>query len=619
MTSTSTTLHSAKRTSPGRCQSVWRRYGVLLIAVCLFLTGLALGFVGFREYSEAHDQPWSGADILYLTLQLFTLEAGAVEPPVPLLLNVGRFVAPLATLVTALAAAWVLFRDKLRRWLIRWYYHDHTVICGLGRTGLQLVEDLRRHGRKVVVIENDVQNDHIPMCHEQGAVVVVGDARSETSLHLANVAAARNVVATCQDDTVNVEIAVACHKLVENRSGDNLRCFVEVLNQNMCSLLQEHEDFTRARTPFELTLFNTYENAARQLFGAHPLDGAGIGEDEPTQVHLVIIGFGWMGQSVALQAARLAHFANRKPLRLTVIDSVIERRMMEYHARRPDLDKVCDLRSQKGCAEDSKLLDEIAHWTHEQHVRTTVVICLDDESEGFLCAMSLASRIEDTVTRILVRATKGESVRVLMSVACAEDPVDESVVHAARRLSPFGTVEECCSFSAIIDEQQDRLARAIHRRYVEQRESQAGYEPRPSTRPWPQLAHDFRESNRQAADHIPVKLRAIGCFCSEEGCSEAVVERFSEQEIELMAKMEHSRWCAERHLAGWTPGRDDALHKTTPHLVTWAELGREVQDYDRDQVRWLPKILREHLGEKIYRRSDSKSQNQSAESTPQSS
>ncbi len=53
----------------------------LFIGVLAVLT-LALGVSGFRKYYAALDQPRTFWDVLYLALQLFTLESGAVSGPV---------------------------------------------------------------------------------------------------------------------------------------------------------------------------------------------------------------------------------------------------------------------------------------------------------------------------------------------------------------------------------------------------------------------------------------------------------------------------------------------------------------------------------------------------------
>jgi hypothetical protein len=135
-------------------------------------------------------------------------------------------------------------------------------------------------------------------------------------------------------------------------------------------------------------------------------------------------------------------------------------------------------------------------------------------------------------------------------------------------------------------------------------------------RPWEQLSHDLRESNRQVADHLSVKLRAIGCERSRQLKDSVVVTEFSDGEIKSLAKMEHRRWCADRYLAGWTYGpRKNHRQKTTPMLVSWTELddvderaGRKAgysKDLDRGQVVRIPKLL-ELVGEKIYRRIERK-------------
>lgn len=609
MPETTGTDSVSRRSECKQFRPFWRRHGLLLIAACLFITGLVLGLLGFRQYFADHNVQRSPLDALYLTLQLFTLESGSVDPPIPPLLNVARFVAFLATLVTVVAAGIELFRDECRLVWIRWRYRDHDIICGLGRTGLKLVEDLRRSGKKVVVIEGDAQNDRIPVCRELGAIVLVGDPRSETLLRMARVVDAQHVVAVCEDDMVNVEIAVTCEKLVEHRKGKDLQCFVEVLDLNLCRALREQEDLSHNKRPFQVTLFNTYENAARQLFSAHPLDGdEGIREPDATQAHLVVVGFGWMGQTVAIKAAGLAHFANRKHLRLTAVDMQIDQRMMEFRGRRPYFDKTCEFDPHAGNADDLALLDEIAGWASEPHTKTMVVVCLDDESKGFLFAMNLLPKIVDTDARIYVRATEGESVRVLMGMACAEEEDEESAdalaPRAAGQLAAFGTVDECCSFAAIIDEEQDRVAKAIHGRYLRQQTSREDYQPRPSTQEWPKLAHDYQESNRHAADHIAVKLRAIGCISSREGPGSRDVSVISEIDTEILAQMEHARWCAERYLAGWSLGPDDPKRKTSPHLVPWDSLDEKIKAYDREQVRNIPHMLVEELKEKIYRRTE---------------
>src|ERR1035438_4691002 len=69
--------------------------------------------------------------------------------------------------------------------------------------------------------------------------------------------------------------------------------------------------------------------------------------------------------------------------------------------------------------------------------------------------------------------------------------------------------------------------------------------------------------------------------------------RFEGSELELLAKMEHKRWMAERFLAGWTLGPRDDEKRINPYLVEWEDLPPNIQDYDRNFVRILPNVLKQ--------------------------
>jgi hypothetical protein len=136
---------------------------------------------------------------------------------------------------------------------------------------------------------------------------------------------------------------------------------------------------------------------------------------------------------------------------------------------------------------------------------------------------------------------------------------------------------------------RESVARAIHEGY---RADQAGRKPAddPALAEWDELPEHLRESNRAQAAHIFEKLRAIGCEVRDaEGDVEPV--RFTDDEVELLAELEHDRWTAERLTDGWQPGARDVLAKTSPYLVGWNELPEEVREWDREPVRRIPRLL----------------------------
>jgi hypothetical protein len=154
----------------------WRRYDWVVVSA-LAVLAFGLGVVGFWQYyTEVETGTAKGRwDYLYLSLQLFILQSGAVAHGVPPLLEVARWLAPAVAVYTATKALLVILHDQLTVFRLR-DHSEHVVVCGLGRKGYILTRALRDAGKRVVVINADEQNPRIERCRELGARVVVGNA-----------------------------------------------------------------------------------------------------------------------------------------------------------------------------------------------------------------------------------------------------------------------------------------------------------------------------------------------------------------------------------------------------------------------------------------------------------
>ncbi|HEX5103640.1 MAG TPA: RyR domain-containing protein, partial [Pirellulaceae bacterium] len=161
----------------------------------------------------------------------------------------------------------------------------------------------------------------------------------------------------------------------------------------------------------------------------------------------------------------------------------------------------------------------------------------------------------------------------------------------------FGAPEIAAGIEQIFREKLDELARAIHERYVAQRladGAKPGSDPALSS--WSLLDAQFKSSNRQQADHIDVKLRAASCRRLAEGeetpAGSKPFEGFTKDEVELLAHMEHARWCADRYLGGWRVGEQaDKLNKISPYLIPYDQLTEEIKQYDREAVLQIPELV----------------------------
>ncbi len=532
-----------------------------------------LGFIGYSEL----DRSYSPSDVFYLTLQLFVMYCES--PATEWKLDVSRWLAILATMSTALFAAVALFNEQIKRFRIR-YLKDHAVICGVGRKGIRLVKELCRNGR-VVVIEADEKNENIPVCQQLGVFVLTGDATDSIILEKAGVLRAKYVIAVCDKDSTNVGIAVKTGKLLQNgtRYRNPVNCFVHIVNLRLCTLFRQHRIFFSADRNFDVRVFNIFEISARMMLKENPPDREPIGISYSRRVHLVVIGFGQMGESLVTEAAKIAHYANGKRLCITVIDREAGTKETCFRTAYPRFGEICDIRF---IASDYSLqFEQAKQWAADPNFLTSFFISLDDDTASLSCALSFDAVVSGIP--FFVRMANKNGLAVLL---------ENDDGRLSGHIKTFGIIREICTKSFVLDEKPDRLAKKIHRNYL-QKSMAAGVkmESKPSMQPWKYLNPFYRSANRQQADHIYVKLRAVGAsVCKETEESEPFA--FTEQEIEILAKMEHARRCAHYYLEGYSGGPRDDEKKTHPDLVPWEELSEEAKDYDRETVRNIPEYLR---------------------------
>ena len=144
------------------------------------------------------------------------------------------------------------------------------------------------------------------------------------------------------------------------------------------------------------------------------------------------------------------------------------------------------------------------------------------------------------------------------------------------------------------------LAKTIHEKYRKDNKGKVSDDD-PAMAPWEKLREDLKESNRQQADDLPEKLKAVGCDFAPVVDRKPKLMEFTVEEIEIMAEMEHSRWNREKFMAGWSFGeKKDSAKKTHPCLVEWKDLSEQDKEKDRGAVRGIPELLKSAKFE-IYR------------------
>jgi hypothetical protein len=558
----------------------WVAIGVALIAV------FALGIIGLRKYyaEAAPKEVYSTTTLAFMVLQMLGLDAGAFAEPIGWELELARGLAVLVFLWAILKAAAALFRRPLEAFWLDRCVSRHSVVCGLGDKGCRIARQFLDRGDTVVIIEQDETLSAVEEFRDSGAMVVIGDATHPDVLARTGVRRAVRLVATCGDDATNLRIGTAVASVCKTGAGVSLIVHLHCADAVAFELLasQPAADAGTESPRIEFKRFDIPNNTARLLLASHPLDREPISVNSSRFVQLILLGRSAEAESFLLQCARQAHHANLIPPRIMLIAPDATAWEQSLRFRYPQLDKPCrlDFVQRELCHPET--LADLERSIADNDAITTIVLSPPSDREALMVAARLplvaAARRVRCFTRLgTVRGLSGPANEV-------GDRVD---------FVSLDTVEKACDLDHVLQEALDRQAQVMHEAYVREREKE-GKSPAtlPAIRPWESLAETYRQANRSNADHIPVKLRAVGRVAAAAGGASDPADAFTTDEVEIMARMEHARWNADRWLDGWRYGpkrlNPEKIHD---NLVPWEALTAAVQEYDRTSVRKIAAML----------------------------
>jgi hypothetical protein len=545
---------------------------------------VVLGTIGFQQVAGPEESIW---DSIYRAIQLFGF-GGGVAPPVPLTLQIARFLGPALVGYAAIRGIIALFREQAQLLAFR-RLHNHIVVTGLGEIGFRLASMLQEAGAHVVAIERDPANPAITSCHERGIGVLAGDATDPDLLDKVRVAKSRYLMVTCGRDPINIDVAAAARGLAVRRVGGVLNAFVQLDDRALWQSMRAEALQTRAGKRFRLEFFNVAETAARVMLERYPPFAATRAAQGPPRI--LVVADEWMAESLTLHLVRLWQNAERSssgPLSLVLGGPLADHHRSTLLRRYSRLPALCDLEAVPEEFDSPDLAAEVARDV------TAVYVALADEARGLATALALRAHLADPVEIVLAANDAHGGV----ANAFPEREQGEAPIHL------FGTLSEVLAPRLLFRGVNEALARARHEDYV-RRETELGVTPgEGSLVPWKDLPPALKESNRRFAGGIWKKLRAGGCVVvpaplggrNEHGFA------FSAEEVDALAPGEHERWMDDLIYDGWrlTSGPKDPGRKLHPKLKDWEELEEADRERDRDAIRAIPRLLN-RVGYEVYR------------------
>ncbi|MFW6363352.1 MAG: potassium channel family protein [Spirochaeta sp.] len=175
------------------------------LAAFLLAAAICIGTFGYMLI-----EGWSFADSFYMTI--ITLTTTGFREVHPLsqpgrLLTVFVILAGLASiaylggrLVQLLVESYLIRRGKMERKIS--HLANHIIVCGFGRMGRHVCEDLHSEKASFVIIENDP--DIGEELDRLGYLYLIGDSSSDELLRKARVENARGLISVVSSDAENV-------------------------------------------------------------------------------------------------------------------------------------------------------------------------------------------------------------------------------------------------------------------------------------------------------------------------------------------------------------------------------------------------------------------------------
>jgi TrkA-N domain/Ion channel len=177
--------------------------------------------------------------------------------------NTGKIVG-IGLMISTTIFVWLIFsltidyflkqRIELALGRIKYKTKNHIIVCGLGKVGYFIVEQLLTKGEKVIIIEINEDSKHINYFRGLGAEVYIGDARQSKVMKDVNVEDAKALLSVIDNDALNLEIGLNARYL-----QPNLRLVLRIFDEEMTKHIKGLLNIELAYSASTIALQKIYE------------------------------------------------------------------------------------------------------------------------------------------------------------------------------------------------------------------------------------------------------------------------------------------------------------------------------------------------------------------------
>lgn len=539
------------------------------------------------------------------------------------------FIAPLCTMTflykaleTVLKWNIRIHKDKTSKQIIIFGYNDRV------RALLSKEKDLDKdHDRKIQIVTSGElpSYDELNLL-EKGVTVVsfecLGASEAKLKRFYHDIKMDRAAVILLMEETYSKNFSL--YQML-NESPDvpcDVKIYCNCEQESIRRIIEAYYDEVteeEAAKRKDLELIDVTQIQARKILQEHPLHAYYEGTKVPLaqwNVHMLILGFGKLGQQLLLQAMTQGTIHSSNRILIDVVDSRIDelKSVFENHFSSDYFTMTeNEIRVKNGGADGELVIrfrkmdlrfrkfEELLTELTEKDPFTYVAVCVKDQDVSLHCVLEMER---------FFAATGQENVSIGIQI-----DMDQRVAHYLsgnqslhKNVFAMESVNYALSLGDVLASDINEKAKEYAYIYsamdirceveITDKEAAEKGKLKDKEENWRDLKLFKRDSNRDLSCHSQIKERAIRAFGDREallikyfgpegvlrkigkrwvfeGTEEELVRQINEDPfLKEMAMLEHRRWCYSMAIRGWrgTDGDKNEALRQNPCMVDWKKL-----------------------------------------------
>lgn len=417
--------------------------------------------------------------------------------------------------------------------------------------------------KNIIVLGNHPLAEEIVRRHEEMGFVVSWNREFLSEKHDINLYDELYLFAEHgEEENVAYLAIIAGIYSLDDHNGNKLLCHLHVNNRKILQMLETCDPYNFVKQKIDVYPFTFDEIWSRSIV----LDYEPITIHSDKHVHLVIIGLDEVAETVATQAAHVAHYPNyirnhSLRTRITMISENAEAKSEDFIKRYRHLFDNSYYRIIRPSEEQAvRVFHKPMYVGRREDFVDVEWEFVDAESWNPEVREKLKLWAQDDKQLLtVVMADKDENKNIAMSLFLPEELYQRSIpIH---KYSPktvvYDVTMRLVQMAKNVNYIYDRCYNDNFGNSQGEILSSVEIDPKERDRLWDKLSSIKRQSSIYNAMTIPTKMRSIGLNEDDWGNFYDI----SQQDIEILAQVEHNRWNVEELILGYRPCTDEEQDK----------------------------------------------------------